>query len=225
MRRFPRYPGTLALAVLLAGVVWYGKALDRRERISERQLDASVTLLNVPADMVITSEVPRVLTLRVRGPLSRLRSLDPAQTGVVVDLRGAGEGEHEFAVETRSVLVPENVDVLAISPSQLPLRLERVVQRRVPVRPRVTGEPAAGLAIGDVEAQPAAVMVSGPRLQVEALRSVTTDAVSADGAEGPVEAVVAVRSPQPLVRIVEPLAVRVTVEVVAAPAAAARKRR
>jgi hypothetical protein len=31
-------------------------------------------------------------------------------------------------------------------------------------------------------------------IQVEALRSVTTDAVSADGAEGPVEAVVAVRS-------------------------------
>jgi len=212
VRRFPRYPGTLALAAVLAVVVWYGKALDRRERISERQLDASVTLLNVPENMVITSEVPRVLVLRVRGPLSRLRGLDPAQTGVVVDLRGAGEGEHEFAVEARSVTVPPDVDVIAVSPSQLPLRLEQVVQRRIPVRPRVTGEPAAGLAIGEIEARPPAALVSGPRLQLEALRSVTTDVITVDGAEGPVEAVVAVRSPQPLVRIIEPLAVRVVVQ-------------
>jgi len=225
VRRFPRYPGTLALAAVLAAVVWYGKALERRERISERQLDASVTLLNVPQDMVVTSEVPRVLVLRVRGPLSRLRSLDPTQTGVVVDLRGAGEGEHEFAVEARSVTVPPDVDVLAVSPSQLPLRLERVVQLRIPVRPRVTGEPAAGMAVGEVDVRPPAVLVSGPRLQLQALRSVTTDAIGVDGAEGPVEAIVAVRSPQPLVRIIEPLAVRVTVEVVTAPEPAARKRR
>ena len=225
MRRLPRYPMTLLLALVLATIVWYGNALERRERISERQLDASLTLLNVPADMVVTSEVPRVLTLRVRGPLSRLRRLDPAQTGVVVDLRGAGEGEHEFAVETRSVLVPEDVDVLAISPSQLPLRLERVVRLRVPVRPRVSGEPAAGRVVGALTAQPPVVMVAGPRLQLEALRSVTTEPVAVDGAEGPVEAVVTVRSPQPLVRIIEPLAVRVTVEVGPAPSPPARKRR
>ena len=89
----------------------------------------------------------------------------------------------------------------------------------------MVGEPADGLAVGEVEARPPAVLVSGPRLQLEALRSVTTDAIAVDGAEGPVEAVVAVRSPQPLVRIIEPLAVRVAVDIVAAPEPAARKRR
>lgn len=225
MRRFPRYPGTLLLALLLACVVWYGRALERRERVSERQLDASLTLVNVPPDMVVTSEVPRQLVLRVRGPLSLLRSLDSSQIGVIVDLRGAGEGEHEFVVETRSVNVPEDVEVLAVSPGQLPLRLERIVQVRIPVRPRVTGTPAQGLEVGEIEAVPAAVLVSGPRLQLEAVRGASTDVVSVDGAEGPVEAVVAVRSPQPLVRIIEPLAVRVAVEIVAAPEPAARKRR
>jgi YbbR domain-containing protein len=225
VRRFLRYPGTMLLAIVLAAVVWYGKALDRRERISERQLEASVTLVNVPADTVITSEVPRALVLRVRGPLSRLRGLDPAQTGVVIDLRGAGEGEHEFAVETRNVAVPEGIEVLVVSPAQVPLRLERVIQRRIPVRPRVVGDPADGLDIGRIDAQPSSVLVSGPRLQLEALRSVTTDAVSVDGAEGPVEAVVTVRTPLPLVRIIEPLAVRVVVDVAARPSPPPRKRR
>ena len=88
MRVLPRYPGTLLLALALASLVWYVNALDRRERISERQLDASLTLVNVPANLAVTTDVPRSLTLRLRGPLNRLRALDPASTGVVIDLRG-----------------------------------------------------------------------------------------------------------------------------------------
>ncbi len=213
MRLLPRSPVNVVLAVVLACLVWYASALDRRERISERQLDTAVTLVNVPADMVITSEVPRFLSLRVRGPLSRLRSLDPVQTGVVIDLRGAGEGQRDFAVETRNVVVPAGVEVLAVSPSQVPLRLERLGRRRVPVRARVVGEPAAGLAVGSVLTEPTTVMLTGPRFQLEALQAVTTEPVNVDGADGPVEAQAIVRSPNPLMRVVEPLTVRVAVEI------------
>jgi YbbR domain-containing protein len=209
----PRSPVNVVVAVVLACLVWYASALDRRERISERQLDTAVTLVNVPADMVITSEVPRFLSLRVRGPLSRLRSLDPVQTGVVIDLRGAGEGQRDFAVETHNVVVPAGVEVLAVSPSQVPLRLERLGRRRVPVRARVVGEPTAGLAVGRVLAEPATAMLTGPRFQLEALQAITTEPVSVDGADGPVEAQAVVRSPNPLMRVVEPLTVRVTVEI------------
>jgi YbbR domain-containing protein len=216
VRFLPRSPVNVVLAVVLACLVWYGSALDRRERISERQLDTAVTLVNVPADMVITSEVPRFLSLRVRGPLSRLRSLDPVQTGVVIDLRGAGEGQRDFSVETRNVVVPPGVEVLAVSPSQVPLRLERLGRRRVPVRARVVGEPAAGLVVGGAVVDPATAVLTGPRFQLEALQAVTTEPVNVDGADGPVEAQAAVRSPNPLMRVVEPLTVRVTVEVVPA---------
>jgi YbbR domain-containing protein len=221
----PRSPGTLLLAIVLACLVWYANALDRRERVSERQLDAALTLVNVPADFVITSEVPRFLSLRVRGPLSRLRTLDQAQTGVVIDLRGATEGDHEFQVETRNVIVPPGVEVLAVSPSQVPLRLEKIGRRRVAVRPRFAGQPAPGMSVGAVSVDPATAMVSGPRLLLQRLQSVSTDPVNVDGAEGSVDAVVAVRSPQPLMRIVEPLTVRVIVEIVPAHADARSTRR
>lgn len=213
MRLRPRFPGTMLVALLLACVVWYGTALERRERVSEKQIDASVTLVNVPSQMVITSEVPRFLTVRVRGPLRRLRTLDASDTGVVIDLRGAGEGEHEFPVDSRDVNVPDGVQVIAISPAEVPLRLERLVRRSVAVKARVVGDPAEGYEIGAVTVNPTSVLVSGPRLQLESLQSVTTDPVLVDGAEGNVESVVAVRSPLPLARIEEPLAVRVIVAV------------
>jgi YbbR domain-containing protein len=214
MRLLPRSPVNVVLAIVLACLVWYGNALDRRERISERQLDTAVTLVNVPSDMVITSEVPRFVSLRVRGPLSRLRSLDPAQTGVVIDLRGAGEGERDFPVETRNVIVPPGVEVLAVSPSQVPLRLEKIGRRRVPVRARVIGEPAAGMTIGEITVEPSVALLSGPRLQLAALPAVITEPVNVDGAEAAVDTLVALRSPNPLMTVIEPLTVRVTVEVV-----------
>lgn len=226
MRLLPRSPGNLLLAIVLACLVWYANALDRRERVSERQLDTALTLVNVPADSVITSEVPRFLSLRVRGPLSRLRTLDQAQTGVVIDLRGATESEHEFPVEMRNVIVPPGVEVLAVSPSQVPLRLEKIGRRRVAVRPRLAGQPAPGMSVGAVRVQPATAMVSGPRLLLQRLQSVPTDPVNVDGADASVDVVVAVRSPQPLMRIVEPLTVRVIAEVVPArPDARSARRR
>ncbi len=224
MRLLPRSPVNVVLAIVLACLVWYGNALDRRERISERQLDTAVTLVNVPTDMVITSEVPRFLSLRVRGPLSRLRSLDPAQTGVVIDLRGAGEGEREFPVETRNVVVPPGVEVLAVSPSQVPLRLERSGRRRVPLRAQVVGEPAPGMVVGDVTVEPPTALVSGPRLQLAALQAVTSDPVNVDGADGPVEALVALRSPNPLMTVIEPLTVKVTVAIERREARGGRRR-
>lgn len=214
MRLLPRHPGTLLLAVVLACLVWYTQARERRERISERQLETAVTFVNVPPDMVITSEVPRTLLLRVQGPLSRLRQLDPSATGVVVDLRGAVEGQRDYAVEDNDVSVPPGVKVLAVSPSQIPLRLERIIHRRLPVKPRVIGEPAPGYVTGAVMAEPATVMVSGPRLQLESLQGVGTEPLNIEGAEGPVEGVMAVRSPNPLVHIEEPVAVRVIADMI-----------
>ena len=213
MRLAPRHPGTLLLALVLACLLWYGVALERRARVSERQVEAAVTFVNVPAEMVITSDVPRFLLLRVRGPESRLRDLDVARTGVLIDLRGAAEGEREFTVERRNVFVPSGVEVVAVLPVQVPVRLERLVHEQVPIRPRVAGVPATGHAVREVTVTPATARVFGPRLQLAGLGGMITDEVSIEGAEQTVETTVAVRSPHPLVRVEEPLVVHVRVAV------------
>lgn len=216
MRLLPRYPWTLLLALSLACLMWYGTAFQRRERISEKQVEASLTLVNVPQEMVITSDVPPSLSLRVRGALSRLRSLDASQTGVVLDLSRAGEGELDLPVLLEDVIVPNGVEVVAIAPLQVALRLERIMQQRLTILPRVTGQPAAGMEVGTVTVQPSTALVSGPRQQLAALQGVVTDPVTVDGAAGAVEASVAVRAPSPQVRIVQPPVARVVVEIVAA---------
>jgi len=205
--------------------MWYARALERRERVSERQLEASLTFVNAPTDMVITSETPRALLVRVRGTLRRLMALESSQTGVILDLRGIDEGEHELVVESRDVVVPTGVEVIAVIPSQVPIRLEKLIRRRVPIRPRLSGEPPEPWRITSVRADPAQATVVGPREQVEALQAVATDPIGLDAAMGPVEVVVGVRSPHPLTRIETPLTVRVTVDMEEPEAAPAGERR
>ena len=211
MRLTPRHPGLLILAVILAFSMWYVRALERRERVSERQLEASLTFVNVPNDMVITSETPRSLLIRVRGTLRRLMNLEPTQVGVILDLRGIDEGLHELAVESSHVMVPSAVDVLTVTPAQIPVHLEKLVRRQVPILPRLAGQPAEHWTVGEVTCEPSLATVMGPRGQVDALQAVATDPVSLDGAESAVVAVVSVRSPHPLTRIEAPLTVRVVV--------------
>lgn len=213
MTRVPRNVGSLVVAFALACLVWYANALERRERISEREIEASLTLVNVPERMAITSEVPRSLTLRVRGPLKLLRTLGAGEAGVALDLRGAREGENDFAVEAQNVQVPTFVEVLAVYPAQVPLWLEQLVQRKLPVLPRLNGTPAPGLTARAVAVEPPTVLVSGPRTQLERAPSLTTDPLDVEGASGPIEALVAVRSPHPLVRVIDPLAVRVVIAI------------
>lgn len=217
MRPLPRKLGNLLVAFALACLVWYANAVEQRERISEREIETSLTLVNVPSEMVITSDVPRSLNLRVRGPLKVLRSMSSQEAGVVLDLRRAREGENELAVETHDVQVPPLVEVLAVSPAQVPLWLERLVQRLVPVQPRTAGVPGGGASVVSVTVDPPAAMVSGPRAQLERIPSLSTDPMDIEGATGPVEALVAVRSPHPLVRVIDPLAVRVVVTVATPP--------
>jgi YbbR domain-containing protein len=151
--------------------------------------------------------------LRVRGPESRLRDLDVARTGVLIDLRGGAEGEREFTIERRNVFVPSGLEVVAVLPVQVPVRLERLVHVQVPIRPRLTGMPAAGHTVSEVTVRPAAARVFGPRLQLAGLGGMVTEEVDIEGAEQTVEATVAVRSPHPLVRVEEPLVVHVQVTV------------
>lgn len=210
MRLWPRSPGLFLLALALSVALWYGRALQRRMPVAEREVEASLTLVNVPAQLVVVSDVPRVVAVRLRGPLERLQAAE--KVGAVVDLHQAREGEGSYPVDRRVVGLPPQVEVVAISPAELPLRLEPVATRRVPVHASLVGKPAPGFSLLSTRVEPRTVSVQGPRQQLEVLPSLVTDPVVLEGAQRSFSVTVGVRSPSPLLRVVEPLAVQVTVE-------------
>lgn len=183
--------------------------------MAEREVEASLTLLNVPPDLVITSDVPRAVLVRLRGPLERLQAIE--KLGAVINLEQAREGESLYPVDRKLVNLPPSVEVVGLSPFEVPLRLEELAVRQVPVRPTLVGTVAEGFAVIGTTVEPSMVTVRGPSQQVRVLPSLSTDPVVVEGARGGFSVAVGVRSPSPLMHVVEPLAVWVRVEVGAFP--------
>lgn len=196
----------LALAVALS--LWYFLSWDKRERQSERVIEASVTY-DTEDGMTVLDPARRV-DVRVRGGTQRVRTLNPAVVNVLVEIDETEPGPVDVALAPENVYVPEGFEVVSLDPSTLHLTLDQVVSKRLPVEIDLVGEPSAGATVGPPAAEPPAVMVRGPRSRVENLVLVRTRPISVSGRARTFEEVVSVPPPDPLVTV-DPGLVRVRV--------------
>ena len=101
--------------------------------------------------------------------------------------------------------------MVQIIPSQFHLTFDTRLTRQIPVHPRVIGTFAPGYVIGSVVAEPSTVTISGPQKRVEAVEAAITDSVDASGTMDRATFVRHAYVSDPLVQVMNPSPVRVTV--------------
>jgi YbbR domain-containing protein len=199
------------IAVIAAFLLWYALAAQRSEDISVRRVNARLTLVNIPRDLVLTSSVPDTVSLQLRGPLTRtLDSSNPPE--VLLDLSDAQPGLHSYPINEIDIPLPAEVDVVSDLPA-ITLELERQESRLVPVRPVIEGVPAPGFVLGEVRAVPTHYTVQGPESRLQALEFVSTRPISVEGAAGPMEALAQPLLPDPLLRALGLGAIQIIIDI------------
>jgi YbbR domain-containing protein len=215
--------GLRLLALGIALGLWFNFSFEAREAPTERLIEASVSY-NRQRGYTVLDPVPSV-NVRLRGSSKAVRRLNPNLVDVQVDLSRYQEGTWIVNLGSENVLMPENLDLVSIEPSEIRVELEREVTQRLPVVPKLVGEPAAGATVGESEVLPNQVLVSGPLSRITHAASLATEPISLDGHALPFEATVAVISTDPLIQVVQPFRVQVHVALqppqVEAPAPAA----
>jgi YbbR domain-containing protein len=207
--------GLKVLALLLACVIWFNVSGPRREKVVERIVTASVSVVGLPPRLVITTDIPGSVSVRVRGRLSELKALASQNLEASVDLSTILAGEAEITLRAHSINVPEEIEVVSIVPSKIRFKIEPLRQRAVDVRPFLVGDPPAGYYIGQPTSDPARALVSGPASQILTLNEVTTERIIMTGRTATFAQSVAVVSDSPLVRVIAPVTTQVTVPVLA----------
>jgi len=212
--------GLKFVALFLAAVVWLIVSAPRREIVREKILTAPISLVPLSRNLIITSteekDLPASVTVRVRGRASELRALTPAMLDVPVDLSWITQpGEVEITLRPQGINVPENVEVLTITPNKFRVRIEQLRRRTVPIRPFLVGGPPVGYVAGDATASPDRALISGPASQVMQLSEVATERIIMTGRTETFVQNVAVVSDSSLVRVISPLTTQVTVPVLA----------
>jgi YbbR domain-containing protein len=206
----PRTWGIRLLALAIALGIWFNASVKDRLVFSERVVEAGVRY-NRPRGFVIMEPVQSV-SVRLSGSERSIRQLNPSQVDVQVELSQRQEGTVTVNLTRDSVLVPEGLSVVQIEPASLRLELERELTERVRVVPRFSGEPAEGATVRRFDATPDGVMVTGPASLLERLEEVSTDPIALDGHALTFDETVSVRTPNPLIQILQPYKVTVRIE-------------
>jgi YbbR domain-containing protein len=201
--------GLRLLALGIAIALWFSISLEDREALSERIVDASVSY-DRPRGYIVMNPEPSV-RVRVRGGSRQIRELNPFQVNAQVVLPRTAPGTITVNLGPENVLLPDGLEVVSVDPNAIRVDLELEVTRRVPVVPQILGRPAAGAKAEEPAVFPNQVLISGPDSLVQRIESLRTIPISLDGHALPFEVEVPMVQPDPLVQIVQPSRVTVSI--------------
>jgi YbbR domain-containing protein len=196
---------SLALAIGLWLVV------VARDPTAEVEVRVPIEFQNLPANLEVDSANFTEAQIRVRGPGRMIHQLQPGDVHAEIDLATVSPGERTFELTARRVHVPEDIEVVQVIPAQFHLSFDVRETRVVELRPRIIGSFATGIRVAQVIADPPKVLIAGPRGRVEAVEAAITDPVDASGTMTRASYVTQAYVPDPLIQVLHPTPVRVTV--------------
>lgn len=229
-RIFVRNLGSKILALVIAVAVWFALSGERRERTSERSYHVPLSIVNIPPRSLIASPLPASVDIRLRGPFTALRQLEPDKLEAVLDLASAEVGERVYRLTPEDVNTPPDVEVIALAPQEIHFTLDTLDEKEVRVAPEVTGQPAPGTRLLELRVEPAVARIAGPAGALAKMTSVPTVPISLEGRTATFSTPAAVLAAGPGLRVRQGQLVTVTLflgpdlEPSPAPSPAARRR-
>jgi YbbR domain-containing protein len=196
------------ISLALATGLWLAVA---RTPKAEVEMRVPIEFRNLPDNLEIDSASFTEAQVRLRGPERVLHALTSADVRADIDLSDMQAGERTFDLTARHVHVPDDVDVVQIIPGQFHLSFDNRDTRTVEVHPRVTGNFAGGIRVQEVIADPRTITVTGPRHRLEKLEAASTDPVDVSGTMSRATYLTQAYVADPLVQVVHPQPIRVTV--------------
>jgi len=166
-----RNRGLKLLSLLLAVALWFAVGT---EEPTETTLSVSLELVNLHSGMMITSEIPPSLQVRVMGPGSVIRKLTQTRLAQTIDLAGFKRGRHSIPLGPKSFNFPRGVQVTRVQPNPLNLTLAPTMVKTLQIQPVLEGSPPEGYEIVSLKARPTQISVKGPFSEISDLKFLPT---------------------------------------------------
>jgi hypothetical protein len=131
-------------------------------------------------ELVRVGEYPTRLVVTLEGPQGGVRSIDPDQLWVEIDLTAGIEGDNlvDFTTARLNGLSESSpLNISQISPPEADILLEKPSDRLVRIEPITVGELADGFELVSVTVEPEMVRIIGPQSQVLETSRIPTDII------------------------------------------------
>lgn len=155
--------GALALALLLAIVVWVSAVVIADPNEQRNYRPVNIEIVGQAPDLLLEGDPPTQVRLTMVAPRSIWEKLvaNPTLVEAWIDLAGLGAGKHTVPVKVRVDASP--VRIIQVDPEEVNLILEPLERRTYPVQLVVKGSLPLGYHKSDPMISPDQVIVSGPQ--------------------------------------------------------------
>jgi len=201
--------GLKLLSLLIATFLWFTISRDQQPAVVA--IRVPIEFQHLPGNLEISSQTIPEAQVRVLGPERLVGQLRSTDVRAEIDIAGAQAGDRTLDLTAQQIHVPKGLTVEQVVPGQVHISFDTRMTREVEIHPRVTGNFVAGAQIAKLLVDPERVTITGPRHRVETVDAATTDPVDASGTTVQATFVTTVFVSDPLVQVVNPVPVRVTV--------------
>lgn len=138
--------------------------------------------LRVANDLEITNSPLSEVDLKISGDKAKIDQINKENLLVSLDLSDVQAGERAVQITPANVSLelPSGVKLEEIQPSRIAVKLERIIERDVPVKAETEGVLADDFEIYSAIMTPPTVRVSGPESFVRPLDSISTEKVNVE---------------------------------------------
>jgi YbbR domain-containing protein len=173
------------MALLFAAIIWGVATVEENPSREGYFFDTlPIEITNRPDNLIVYQKTVERVRVKVRAPQISWDQLQPTSFRVVADLAHLEAGLHQVAVKVQ--VTDPRVNVFAVEPPEVGIRLEPVKARGLDVRSDVLDTAPLGYTFHPPSLNPTQVTVSGPAVLVDQVAEASAD-VYLRGAKVPIE--------------------------------------
>jgi uncharacterized protein (TIGR00159 family) len=168
-------------AFILVTIIWFGFT---RGADTFMAFDVPLEYINRdPAVDIVDADAASV-KLQVSGSGTLIKSLQPGQVHVRIDLGKASLGRNSFALTSEQIQVPPGVLIKKVEPSSITVMLDAVLQKQLPVQVDWVGKLPDTVLITGCDVDPGTVTLEGARQVLGRMTTLYTEKVPVDELTG-----------------------------------------
>jgi len=143
-------------------------------------IEVPVEFVNRNADINIFDTSASTVSLYLSGSGALIKTLQPAQLKVAIDLRNASVGENTFNLNGHNVVLPPGVRLNRIEPAALRVTIDQTTSGKIPIQVNWAGRLPEGLVLENAVIRPSQIKVTGAGQLLKQTTTIYTEPVHLD---------------------------------------------
>ena len=131
-----------------------------------------IEIKNIPSRLLIANDIPENITITLKGFKDNIYEL-PTEFSAYIDLTNAAIGSNMYNVNLAGDIDYSKMNI-TVNPSEIPIILDELSYKTVPIKVPTVGTAAYGLTIDKIIVNPSNTIISGPKTLISSIDEIKT---------------------------------------------------